>query len=208
MNCSPFDLRDYFLKELPAAGAREVEGHLRGCAPCREELDRLRIAEAALLALRDEEIPKRIAFVSDKVFEPSGWRRWCGAFWNSAPRLGFASAAMLSGALLFLALYGGPARTGKAPAVAVVTPVAAVQPAAITEAEITARIQAAVESAMRQSEARQTGKTQQLVADFLRREQDDRKQLVLADETIRWLERRNSSLNMLAGGYRRAGEAQ
>ena len=97
MSCSPFDLRDYLLQELAGPQQRrQVEAHVKTCAPCREELDRLRITEAALRCMVEEEIPQRIAFVSDKIFEPSPWRRWLAAFWNSGARLGFASAAMLS----------------------------------------------------------------------------------------------------------------
>src|ERR1035441_7979167 len=104
MSCSPFDLRDYFLKELPDSERRQVEVHVRNCRPCLEELDRLRLTEAALFALREEEIPQRIGFVSDKIFEPSPWRRWWRAFWESGARLAFASAAMLSVAILVSAL--------------------------------------------------------------------------------------------------------
>ena len=43
MSCSPFDLRDYFLQELASPQQRQVEAHVKTCAPCREELDRLRI---------------------------------------------------------------------------------------------------------------------------------------------------------------------
>src|ERR1043166_5101819 len=100
MSCSPFDLRDYFLRELPDPQQRQVEAHVKSCQTCREEIDRLNLTEAALLSLRDEEIPQRIAFVSDKIFEPSPLRRWLAGFWGSAARLGFASAAMLSAALV------------------------------------------------------------------------------------------------------------
>ena len=31
MSCPPFDLRDYFLHELPEEGRREVEQHLKAC---------------------------------------------------------------------------------------------------------------------------------------------------------------------------------
>ncbi len=194
MSCSPFDLRDYFLKELPEADARRVEAHVKACAGCREELDRLRVAEAALLALRDEEIPQRIAFVSDQVFEPSAMSRWWTAFWNSGPRLGFASAAMLSAAILVFAV------TRSAPRQAIPAPAPAT--ASVTASEVQAQIQAAVAQAVKESEARQGERTQKLVADFLRREQEDRKRLVLADDTIRWLERRNNTLSMAASGYR------
>ena len=101
MSCSPFDLKEYFLKELPPPQAAQVEEHIHTCSECREDFDRLRLTEAALFSLRDEEIPQRIAFVSDKIFEPSPVRRWISGFWGSAGRLGFASAAMLSAAIFF-----------------------------------------------------------------------------------------------------------
>ena len=96
MNCSQFDLKSYFLGEPDVAGRGAVEEHLKACLACREELDRLRLTRAALASVPDEEMPHRIAFVSDKIFEPRGWAR----FWDSAPRLGFASAAMLSAAII------------------------------------------------------------------------------------------------------------
>jgi anti-sigma factor RsiW len=96
MSCSQFDLKAYFLGEPGAAGRGALEEHLKACTACREELDRLRLTGAALVSVPDEEMPHRIAFVSDKIFEPRGWAR----FWNSAPRLGFASAAMLSAAII------------------------------------------------------------------------------------------------------------
>src|SRR5215471_8554932 len=101
MSCSPFDLREYFLKELADPERKQVEQHVRGCHTCREELDRLQITESALFSLREEEIPQRIAFVSDKIFEPSPLKRWLTAFWGSSARLGFAAAAMLSVAITF-----------------------------------------------------------------------------------------------------------
>jgi len=95
MSCSPFDLRDFLFDELPAAGRRQVEAHIAGCGGCRDELERLRLTAAVLRTVPDEEIPRRIAFVSDKVFEPRWWQ-----VWNLAPRLTFASALIFSVALL------------------------------------------------------------------------------------------------------------
>jgi anti-sigma factor RsiW len=174
MTCSPFDLKDYFLRELPDPQQRQVEAHVKLCQPCREELDRLRATEAALLCVRDEEIPQRIAFVSDKIFEPSPWRRWWVAFWGSAARLGFASAAMLSAAIVIYALHpagqvGGP--------VAAITHVPGptpqiVQP--VSDAEIQSRIDAAVTKAVAQVESREAEKTKSLIADL-------HSSLVLAD---------------------------
>jgi len=150
MSCSPFDLRDYYLKELTDPQQRQVEFHVRDCPACREELDRLRLTEAALLSLREEEIPQRIAFVSDPVFEPSRAARWWGAFWGSPARLGFAGASLVSAALLFSALTrpAGTSTGGGLPA-----------------AEVDRRIQAAVAA----SEVRQTARTTQLVHELVER---------------------------------------
>ena len=89
MSCSPFDLRDYFFGELAEPERRQLELHLRSCSGCHEDLDRLRITHSTMLALRDEEIPQRIGFVSDKVFEPSLPRRWWLSIWG--PPGGWAS---------------------------------------------------------------------------------------------------------------------
>jgi hypothetical protein len=104
MSCSPFDLRDYHFQELTNPQRLQVESHVKTCQPCREELQRLQLTESALFTLREEEIPQRIAFVSDPVFEPSPLRRFLSDFWGSAAKLGFASAAMLSAALIVFSL--------------------------------------------------------------------------------------------------------
>jgi anti-sigma factor RsiW len=197
MSCSPFDLRDYFLKELPAAGSREVEAHLTGCPACREELDRWRIAEAALLALRDEEIPQRIAFVSDKVFEPSRWRRWWAMFWGSGARLGFASAAMLSVAILFSALTRatGPV-SAPAPQPA---PMAA---AAVTQEQLDRRVNEAVTKAATEIEERQTKKTAEIVAALEKRYELDRRGMLLAmEQSVDYLQKKHSQYVVAASGY-------
>ena len=112
MSCSPFDLKEYFLQELPSPQRLQVEAHVKTCPPCREELERLQLTEAALFSLRDEEIPQRIAFVSDQIFEPSPVRRWLSGFWGSTARLGFASAAMLSASLILFCCNSTGSRAG------------------------------------------------------------------------------------------------
>ncbi|PWU00291.1 MAG: hypothetical protein C5B51_25525 [Terriglobia bacterium] len=164
MSCSPFDLRDYFLKELPDLERKQVEAHVRGCSACREELDRLGLTQTALFTLREEEIPQRIAFVSDKIFEPSSWQRGWSAFWGSASRLGFVSAAMLSAALVVFSV------TRPAPA----PPPLTLSPAAASEAAIQERIQAAVAA----SEAREEAKFVKWVADIQRQDVAERQKLV------------------------------
>jgi|SRR5690242_5750821 len=79
MNCtspeSKPDWKGYALKELDPDAARTAEAHLASCPVCREELATVRLTLDTLSALREEEIPRRIAFVSDKVFEPRWWQR-------------------------------------------------------------------------------------------------------------------------------------
>jgi hypothetical protein len=149
MSCSPFDLRDYYFKELAENQRRLTEVHVKTCAHCREELDRLRGTEAALLALPDEEIPQRIGFVSDPVFQPSAFRRGWEALWGSAARLGFASAAMLSAALMVFSLTR-PAPQANAPAPAITRVAIEAQ----IEKEVFKRVNEAVTKAVAESEAR------------------------------------------------------
>jgi hypothetical protein len=169
MSCSTFDLKAYFLGELPEGERRVVEGHLADCQDCQEELDRLRLTETALLTVRDEEIPQRIAFVSDKVFEP----RWWQALWNSGPRLAFASAAMLSMAILVYTFVR------PAPSIAP-APVDTARIEALVQQEVGQRLEAAIAKAVAETEARQESKTAELVAAVEKRFELERKADLLA----------------------------
>jgi anti-sigma factor RsiW len=187
MSCSPFDLRDYFLKELPESEQRQVEAHVRNCQPCLEEMDRLRLTEAALFALREEEIPQRIGFVSDQVFEPSPWRRWWAALWGSTARLAFASAAMLSIAILVAALHPVGQQIAVRPG-----PPQIVK--AISDTEIQSRIDIAVAKAVAQVDARQTEKTKQLVAEL----EGTRQRLLWAASELDLSQKRANTVRVLA----------
>ena len=166
MSCSPFDLKDYFLQELPSPQRLQVEAHVKGCVPCREELDRLQLTEAALFTLRDEEIPQRIAFVSDQIFEPSPVRRWFSGFWGSTARLGFASAMALSVSLIYFAATR-PAPAPGRPAVPTIA--AGTPPSTPSPEQVQQQIQQAVAKAVSDVEARQAIANKQLVAGFERR---------------------------------------
>jgi hypothetical protein len=159
MSCSPFDLRDYHFRELADPQRRQVESHVKTCEACREELERLQLTESALFTLREEEIPQRIAFVSDPVFEPSPLRRWISDFWGSAARLSFASAAMLSAALVVFALHR-PAPAPVIEHVPVAVNTVAQQP------DVQKLVDAAVAKAVAEAEERQVAKTSVLVADL------------------------------------------
>jgi len=188
MSCSPFDLRDYLLRELNSLEQRQVEDHVAGCQSCRQELGRLRLTHTALSSLADEEIPQRIAFVSDQVFEPSLWRRAFAAFWNSGPRLVFASAVVLSVALIASPIVRHPA--------APVTPPAPQPVATISDAEIRQRIDAGVTRAIADIEAHYRTRIEQLVKDIEQRDRSERRTLAASyEDTVQRLNLRNESLN-------------
>lgn len=138
MSCSSVDLKAYAVDEMTRRERGMVEDHVRGCQSCREELDRLNLTRSMLASLEDEEIPRRIAFVSDQVFEP----RWWQTMWRSGPVMGFASAALLAAAILAHAFEARPA--------------AAVDTAQIEkriESRVNARVQAAVNEAQTKQSA-------------------------------------------------------
>ncbi|MDA1237007.1 MAG: hypothetical protein O3A53_19695 [Acidobacteria bacterium] len=103
MTGAPHDLRDYLFDELSSAERAEVEAWLATSVQGREELDRLRLTNQALMSLPDEEIPQRIAFVSDKVFEPSPWARLASWLQLEGPRFAFGMAAAM--AVVFAGLW-------------------------------------------------------------------------------------------------------
>jgi len=135
MSCS-VDLKAYVVDELARKERSVVEDHVRGCQSCREELDRLNLTHSALASLEDEEIPRRIAFVSDRVFEP----RWWQTMWRSGPAMGFASAALLAAAIFAHAF--------------VVHPVAV--DAAQIEKQVESQLNARVQAAVKEAEAKQS----------------------------------------------------
>jgi anti-sigma factor RsiW len=135
MTCSIDDLKAYVVGEATRQERVDVEDHIRGCQSCREELDRLNLTRSALASMEDEEIPRRIAFVSDRVFEP----RWWQTIWHSGPVMGFASAALLAAAIL---VHGVEAR-----------PVAV--DAAKIEKQLESQVNARVQAAVSLAEAKQ-----------------------------------------------------
>jgi anti-sigma factor RsiW len=104
MNCESYDWKAYALGELDRADRKEAEAHAALCADCREEAATLRLTLDTLSTLREEEMPRRIAFVSDKVFEPRWWQK----IWNP----NFAAACVIAAAILVHAF----ARTGESSA--------------------------------------------------------------------------------------------
>lgn len=181
MSCST-DVRDYFLGELPEAERLAAERHFKSCGACASELERLHMTRASLMMLADEEPPQRIAFVSDKVFEPSPVKRWLAAFWNSGARLGFASAAMLSVALLVHA--------GRQPAVRIVE-----KPVPVAAASAPVNVDAIIREAVAQAEAREEQKTRALLKASEERHQiDNRALMIRMEETFTVLQKKYTNV--------------
>lgn len=142
MDCHAFDWRGYGLGELPAAEAAECERHLDSCEKCRMELSRWQTTLAAVRSLPQVEPPRRIVFVSDTGLPEPWWRR----MWKAGPQLGFASAAMLSLAIVTHGLVARP------PAATAPAPQAGIEARIQAEAqkEIERRLPAAVNAALEQ----------------------------------------------------------
>jgi anti-sigma factor RsiW len=178
MNCSPVDLKDYVFGELSASSREAVEQHVTGCAPCREELERLRVTGAALAVLCEEELPRRIAFVSDKVFEPKWWQK----IWNSGPSMGFASALVLAAAILAHGLMQ--------PAAVPLRTAAPVDQAAF-EARVSEEVTKRLPEAVRQVAAQSDQKTARLIADLEKRANFERRaDMVAFQEEVNYLKKR------------------
>jgi anti-sigma factor RsiW len=152
MSCSGVDLKAYVVDELERSERGVVEDHVRGCGACREELDRLSVTRSALASLEDEEIPRRIAFVSDRVFEPHWWQ----TMWHSGPAMGFASAALLAVAIL--------AHGFGRPLLATGSTVDAAQIERRVEAQVDARVDAAVTKAVSDAQAKQAAEFAKVLA--------------------------------------------
>ncbi len=137
MSCSSYDWKAYTLGELEPNDRRLAETHAATCPSCREELATLRLTLDTLSTLREEEMPRRIAFVSDKVFEP----RW----WQNFLRPSFAAACILSAAILVHAF---------------------VRPSSQLDAALQARIEQTVSKAVADTEQRYAQQVANLLADY------------------------------------------
>ena len=111
------DWKAYVLRELGQDAHRQAEAHLATCSTCHEEVAGLRLTLDTLSTLREEEMPRRIAFVSDKVFEPRWWQR---AFNQTMFSPTFAAGVLVAAAILVHgALRPGQAQVDAAVAQAV-----------------------------------------------------------------------------------------
>ncbi len=170
MSCASYDLKAYQFGEANAAERRAVEQHARGCGACAAELAQLHFTQAALMSVRDEDPPRRIAFVSDKVFEPKWYRRPLGAVW------GFASACALAGAIVFHAAWSPGAIVTTDPMASVVRKSPA--PVGLSRAVVESMLETAVKSAVAEADARGDKRTRQLLGEAEKRHEFERAAMV------------------------------
>ena len=185
-------MRDYAFGELPADRQPELEQHLGVCGECTLELDRLRLTTAALRTLPDREIPQRIAFVSDKVFEPSPVSRFFAGFWNSASRLGFASACVL-GAALIVSAYHRPVE------------VRTVVQAANTSTDVSQQVNDAVTKAVAQVKIEDAREIEAVGHKY---EQQYQERMASVAENFEMLQKRLGTSLIAANDMRRNGDGQ
>ncbi|HEV8043417.1 MAG TPA: hypothetical protein VGP62_31355 [Bryobacteraceae bacterium] len=196
MSCSSVDLKAYHLGESlllgEAARAEKhlVEDHVRTCQSCREELDRLKLTEAALRSLPEEEAPQRIAFVSDKVFEP----RWYETIWRSGPAMGFASAVLLAAAILVHGFsVNGPARPAATPTV--------------NTAQIEQRIEREVNSRLDAVVAKQRQQTAEMLDAAEKRFESKRQtDLAVVQQAAQYYEKQTARLMVAVNERQKAGQ--
>ncbi len=141
-DCSKLDWKGYALGELDKNARAEAEAHAATCQACREELAATRLTLDALSTLHEEEVPRRIAFVSDKVFEPRWWQK----LWNPT----FAAACVVAAAILVHG-FMSVARPSADPA------------------EIQARVDKAVTKAVADTEGRQAQRFEEAL-DYLQKQ--------------------------------------
>ena len=165
------DWKSYALGELDARARQEAESHVAACADCQDELAGLRVTLDAMATLREEELPRRIAFVSDKVFEP----RWYEKLFL---RPSFAAAGLIAAAILVHAFVRPVSTPANAPQSMAQVDTRAIE--ARVTAEVTARLQGemaaavntAVTKAVAETEKRDDQRTAQLLSASDRRYSD------------------------------------
>jgi anti-sigma-K factor RskA len=195
------ELRDYAFDECAAEARKTIERHISGCGDCAAELDRLRLTTTALRMLPEREIPQRIAFVSDKVFESSpaaGWfDRAFNGFWTSGARLGFASACVLAVAIVISAyrITAPPQPAGNQPMAQITAAAAPVDLSKQIDVTVGNAVTKAV-AQVREEDAKLM--TAALEASERRHEQEHQALLVAMQENLTVLQKRLSTFTMLA----------
>lgn len=164
MPCADYDWKGFVLQEIPPAERRRMEEHLRSCSACRQEVEALGLTIVAVRQLPQQPIPRRLAFVSDPVFELPWWKR----LWRMpAPAWGFAAACVVAAAIFAHGLITPP------------PPVTARYDPAVIEkavqAELERQLPARLEAAVRTQIAPAMTQLETRLASFEQRVENDRR---------------------------------
>ncbi|MBS1826400.1 MAG: hypothetical protein JST93_13850 [Acidobacteria bacterium] len=188
------ELQAYMLGELSPAKRKEAEQHLGANPEAAQEAERLGTVIAALKRLPEEEPPRRIAFVSDKVFEP----KWYERLWATGPRAAFASAAMLA---LSIVAHGFVTAPKPAPAVTATATV----PKEIIAQEVNAAVTKAVAEVRAEANAQSQKLVQTALADAEKKFAIERRADWLAVEASIDTMRKQLNRAMYVASYERGG---
>lgn len=165
------DWKSYALGELDARARQEAESHVAACADCQDELAGLRVTLDAMATLREEELPRRIAFVSDKVFEPRWYQKMAQAFMRPS----FAAAGLIAAAILihaFVRPIGTPTTTTVQVDTRAIESRVTAEVTARLQNEMAAAVNTAVTKAVAETEKRDDHRTALLLSASERRYSD------------------------------------
>ncbi len=190
MTCSGIDLNAYHFGELNGSERIAAERHVRDCAACSEELDRLAALDSALRMLPTEAMPQRISFVSDKIFEP----RWYQRFFNPGPAWGVAAGFLvICGLGLNLMYRPEPLIVSRT------TRVGAREVEALVEAEVARRMDGAVKAAVAQAVADSEVRQRKVFkADLEKVELDYQAQVLAVRENVAFLQKKLNATQILS----------
>ena len=163
------DLKSYALGELDSRARQDAENHVAACADCQDELGALRVTLDAMATLREEELPRRIAFVSDKVFEP----RW---YQKLFLRPSFAAAMVIAAAILvhaFVRPVGAPITTAAQVDTRAIESRVSAEVTARLQSEMATAVNAAVTKAVADTEKREDQRAAMLLSAAEKRYSDD-----------------------------------
>jgi hypothetical protein len=186
MSCQGFDWKAYALDEFAGAEKKRYDEHLRDCAACQEEVEQLQGTLLLIHRLPVAEPPRRIAFVSDPVFEPSWWQR----LWASGPRLAFAGSGVLAAAIIAHGFIMKPPLPVSAPA-----PVVAQVDDKRVQEEVDRRVGAALQRAVADLRVEQSESTLRLVASLEKKMNEQRQRdLREVDNSFSYLQKQMGNL--------------
>lgn len=185
------DIRDYAMGEGSPAERQAFAAELAKSAELREELQRYELTLAALQSVPEEEIPRRIAFVSDPVFAPKWWQRFF-----AAPQWGLVSAAVLGAAILG---HGWMMRP-----VTVVAQAPVVREVGISKEEL----KAVVAQAVAEAESRQRETLRVALSEAEKKHQEERQMMAVTFDENMMLMRKQMNRMLVSSANLNVGNIQ